>query len=180
MAATEAAVAESGLPAATMQAIAARAGVSVGTVYNHFRDRDELLRALFTARREQLLAELTTTLKTHARAPFRAQLEAFVRAVFAHFDAHRAFLRVALDSDLARHGCVQGSPLQQIRLQTVKLVRAGVKEGVLREAWTELYPAVLAGVMRGTLVAHLERDRPLAEASDAVIDLFLHGALIRS
>ncbi len=178
--ATEAALAEHGLAGATMQAIAARAGVSVGTVYNHFRDRDELFRALFAARRHELAQNLTATLRRHARDPFRLQLTAFVRAVFAHFDAHRAFARVALESELARHGCVQDSPLQQIRAHTLKIVRAGVREGALRAAWTDIYPGVLGGILRGTLVAQLERDRPLADASEAVIDLFLHGALIRS
>lgn len=49
-------VAESGLRAVTMAALARRARVAKATVYNHFRDRDEILRALLLAQRDALLA----------------------------------------------------------------------------------------------------------------------------
>lgn len=49
-------VADAGLRAVTMAALARRARVAKATVYNHFRDRDEVLRALLLAERDALLA----------------------------------------------------------------------------------------------------------------------------
>ena len=48
--AAEEAFGQSGLNGARMDDIAARAGVSVGTLYNHFSDRDALLKALIVQR----------------------------------------------------------------------------------------------------------------------------------
>jgi AcrR family transcriptional regulator len=49
-------VAEGGQRALTMSAVARRAAVAKATVYNHFRDRDELLVALLATERERLIA----------------------------------------------------------------------------------------------------------------------------
>src|ERR671934_3088172 len=47
-----------GAGGARMEDIAARAGVAVGTLYNHFHDRDALLSELLASRREDLAGRL--------------------------------------------------------------------------------------------------------------------------
>ncbi len=49
-------VSSGGPQAVTMAAVARRAAVAKATVYNHFRDRHELLLALLATQREQLVA----------------------------------------------------------------------------------------------------------------------------
>src|SRR5437763_5243387 len=100
--ASEAVFGESGLAGARMEDIAARAGVSVGTLYNHFEDRDALLSQLIVSRREDLLTRLDRVLAATSKDPFGAQLEQFVRAVLEHFDSHKAFLAIVLESEHAR------------------------------------------------------------------------------
>lgn len=56
LSAAAALVAEGGVRAVTMAAVARRAVVAKATVYNHFRDRDELLLALLADQREQLMS----------------------------------------------------------------------------------------------------------------------------
>jgi AcrR family transcriptional regulator len=53
-------VADGGPRAVTMSAVARRGAVAKATVYNHFRDRDELLRALLATERERLVAHCST------------------------------------------------------------------------------------------------------------------------
>ena len=53
LAAAEEVFADAGLHAAHMGTIAARAGVSVGTLYNHFEDREALLAGLLLARHQE-------------------------------------------------------------------------------------------------------------------------------
>lgn len=50
------AFADHGLRGCTMQAVAAAAGVSKATLYNHFRTKDQLARALFSVELERLTA----------------------------------------------------------------------------------------------------------------------------
>ena len=85
---------ESGLSGARMEDIAGRAGVSVGTLYNHFKDRDALLKDLIVARREELLARLDAVLASTEKEGFGSQLEQFVRAVLEQFDSHKALLAI--------------------------------------------------------------------------------------
>ena len=71
---------EEGLDAATVPAIAKRAGVSVGVVYRRFADKDALLRAVsqrFLARqRDQTVSVLDACAAMHMRLPdlFRAMI----------------------------------------------------------------------------------------------------------
>src|SRR3981081_4254853 len=69
---------DSGLSGARMEDIATRAGVSVGTVYNHFEDRDALLAELIVTRRHDLLARLDAALTSTERAGFGAHIESCV------------------------------------------------------------------------------------------------------
>src|SRR3954451_19395151 len=100
--AAEAVFGQSGLNGARMDDIAARAGVSVGTLYNHFQDRDALLSELVASRREDLLTRLDSVVTASEKEPFGAQFEQFVRAVLEHFDSHKAFLAILLESEQAR------------------------------------------------------------------------------
>src|SRR5436190_22942973 len=89
--AAEAEIAETGIVGVTIHAIAKRAGVSVGTLYNHFADREALLNALFEARRAAFLERLDASLSEISSLPFRTQLHCLVDAMFRKMDEHRPF-----------------------------------------------------------------------------------------
>src|SRR5579863_9458398 len=83
--AAEAVFAERGFHGARIQDIAERARIAVGTVYNHFSDKDDVLSALLDERTEGLLAQVRAG---GAGAPaasrgFRASLEARVAGMLA-------------------------------------------------------------------------------------------------
>src|SRR4051794_20415713 len=71
--AAEAGFGQNGFESGPPEDIAARAGVSVGTLYNHFEDRDALLSALVVSRREDLLNRLDEVLAAHEKEPFGGQ-----------------------------------------------------------------------------------------------------------
>src|ERR1700761_5420340 len=75
--AAEAVFAERGFHGARIQDIAERARIAVGTVYNHFADKDEVLSALLEERTEGLLALVQGSGGPSLRS-FRARLEARV------------------------------------------------------------------------------------------------------
>src|SRR5258708_3175561 len=89
--AAERAVVQEGVEGRSLQSIARRAGVAVGTIYNYFADRQELVRELFSKRRDELLHAIDAGMK---RGTFELELEAFARAFLAHYDKRRDFMRV--------------------------------------------------------------------------------------
>ena len=176
---------ESGLSGARMEDIAGRAGVSVGTLYNHFKDRDALLKDLIVARREELLARLDAVLASTEKDGFGSQLEQFVRAVLEHFDSHKAFLAIILESEHMRAQELSGSrasrpntALLEIRRRIEELLVRGRIVGMLRPEAAEMFPSFLMALLKGTLSRELwaPTDVPLASRAPALVLFFLHGA----
>src|SRR5205085_1302305 len=87
--AAEIVFAERGFHAARIQDIAARARIAVGTVYNHFETKEDVLAALF----EEHASEFAGALEPVAGDPkgFEAALRVRVRRLLSHIDRHRGF-----------------------------------------------------------------------------------------
>ncbi|MCY1015729.1 TetR/AcrR family transcriptional regulator [Pyxidicoccus sp. MSG2] len=140
--------AEQGLTAARMETIAERAGVSVGTLYNHFDDRAALLDALLKRRREALLKRLDAALAESQGRPFREQLATFLAALADHVAEHGGFLRVLMQSEelvQKKHGQSPSRAELHKRLET--LVSRGVRAGQVRPEGQALYPTLLMGML---------------------------------
>src|SRR5262249_61725491 len=89
--------ASSGFYGAKVQDIAARAGVAVGTIYNHFGQKEDVLLALL----KQRMAEIEKVLVPAPDDPagFEAKLVAVVERLLAYNSRHVAFF-----SGAAEHG----------------------------------------------------------------------------
>lgn len=183
--AAEQAIGELGFAAARIEDVAARAGVSVGTVYNHFEDRDALVEALVTRRREELAERMDDALRSSAASSFAAQLETFVRALLLHFEAHRAFLSALLEGEHARirspigpRGVRPNAAMLEVYRRAETVVKRGCAEGALRESGSELFPAYLVGAVRGTLLHEIYHPSavPLADRAPGIVRFFLQGA----
>ncbi len=180
--ATEALLADKGLAGVRMEDVAARARVSVGTIYNHVGDRRALIDALLVAQREELLVRIDAVLARPGKAPFAEVLEAFIRAVLCHFDAHLSLFRLLVEDELA-HGRGEGkrSAMRLLGERATRLMDAGAAEGVLDARLAAFHAALLMGMMRGLLWQALfegprEPGAPLAELAPRTARFFLHGA----
>jgi AcrR family transcriptional regulator len=183
--AAELVVGKEGLVGTSLQAIADQAGVAVGTIYNYFTDKDGLMAAMFTRRRQELYEAIDRLGKAQAQEPFAVQVAGFVRAVFAHFDARPAYLRVVLEVDPARMkaetkaepGGARGRPaMQQLKDRAERIIRTGVLEKQLREEDSDLFATVLVSLVRGVLLERARQGQPLEPEAQRTVDLFLHGA----
>ncbi|WP_163998990.1 TetR/AcrR family transcriptional regulator [Pyxidicoccus caerfyrddinensis] len=140
--------AEQGLVAARMETIAERAGVSVGTLYNHFDDRAALLDALMKRRREALLERLDEALADSDGRPFREQLATFLAALADHVAEHGGFLRVLMQSEeLMDRKARQGQSRAELHRRLETLIGRGVRAGQVRPEGQSLYPALLMGML---------------------------------
>jgi AcrR family transcriptional regulator len=138
--AAEAALSDEGVHAARMEDVAARAGVSVGTLYNYFADRAALIEALVLSRREALVDRLDQALVAVEGKRFEQQLERFLGELFAHFEQHRRFFSILMQGELG----IRKSPneaLRAIHTRVELLVRRGTASGELRKPSAAVYPA---------------------------------------
>src|SRR3974390_2497623 len=85
--AAEAVFAERGFHGARIQDIAERARIAVGTVYNHFAQKDDVLSALLDERTQEMLAQLRPSPDDPPR--FADRLEARIARMLACVVRHR-------------------------------------------------------------------------------------------
>jgi AcrR family transcriptional regulator len=124
--------AERGLRA-SLDDIAARAGVGVGTVYRRFPDREALVEALY----EERLAELTDMAERAERHPDAWEgLVGFIREGSEFHGRNRALKELMFSASGARDWV---DPVRQaIRPRIARVVRRAQREGKLREDFATL------------------------------------------
>jgi AcrR family transcriptional regulator len=160
-----------------MAQIAEGAGVAVGTLYNHFKDRESLLEALLNQRRGELLQRLDDAHVRLAKEPFKKQLDGFLRTLLDHFEAHRALLRIVF---LSEHGAWNtSSDLPRALYQRIEeLLKLGRREKVLKADPCHSHAVVLLGSVRAMLVREKYGAPPIDSDAAVVVlaELFLDGA----
>jgi AcrR family transcriptional regulator len=179
----EAVFAERGFHGARIQDIAERARIAVGTVYNHFEQKDEMLVALLEERTEELLAQLAPM--AGDPRPFQARLTVRVARVLGHVHRHRAFFSIATEHGLFASAAPAGAPASSRRLHRLEkfravfdaLVQEGVAAGDLEPLRGDALVRFFGGTIRAFVLSSLsEQMTDVDEQARTVVDLFLHGA----
>jgi AcrR family transcriptional regulator len=177
LSAAEEVFAEEGLHAARMERIAGRAGVAVGTLYNHFEDRSALIAALCGAGRAALLDRVDAAVAAAAAGGARAELRAFLEAVVAHARQRGRFLSVLVQ---AGEGPARAQPggalLEQLVARVEAVVARGAAAGELRADLHGLLAPALVGMIRLLVMRAIEGEAGWEEIAGAALELFLEGA----
>jgi AcrR family transcriptional regulator len=181
LAAAEEVFADAGLHAARMEDIAVKAGVSVGTLYNHFEDRDALLRGILDARRADLHAALDAAADAATGVTFHERLRATLLALLEHGERHQKFLHILLQRE------VGGTPgkgmpdktdaMRELDARLERLMKQGVRERALRPEAADLAATLLLGMVRGMFVRRilLGKGEGLVHEVDRLVEAFLRG-----
>lgn len=184
--AAEVVFAERGFHGARIQDIAARARIAVGTVYNHFEQKEEVLSALLEERMEELLAQLQA--QRDDPAGFRERLEMRIARMLDYVERHRPFFAIANDHGLFAGNAAPGArasarPLRQMasfRSVFRALVDEGIASGDLETFEPDALAKFLAGTMRAFVLSSLTQDdTDVSPCASLIVDLFLHGAIRR-
>lgn len=175
--AAEQVASERGLEEASCAAIAKRAGVAVGTLYNYFPDRDGILAALFKSRREELIPRVTGAAAAHAALPFEPRLRGFVKAVMAAYEERRQFLALALDADRVMPNVKdpRSTLMKAFTAALEAIFRDAAKAGAVAKGREGVYARMVQGSLKALTVWHLEQGRALTEDIDLVVDALMRG-----
>ncbi|MDP2306883.1 MAG: TetR/AcrR family transcriptional regulator [Pseudomonadota bacterium] len=177
-----------GVKEARIDAIAAEAGVSVGTIYNLFGDRNGLVRAVMERGRDAIFARVRGYLDSTIDRPFEERLHTLVHLLIGQMRAHWSTLRVLVQTE-GPGGCpgspVSGRPppnvIREIHGFLSTFVRQGIDSGVLRPIDDHVATCMLMGAMRTTIDVDLilGLEAPSEARADAIVQLFLEGTARR-
>jgi AcrR family transcriptional regulator len=184
--AAEGVFAERGFHEARIQDIAERARIAVGTVYNHFADKDDVLAALLELRSEELVARLQPV--RGDPKPFQARLRARVARVLSYVEAHRAFFAIASEQGMFAGTAAPGARAARKRLRRVEkfhtvfraLVEEGIESGDLEPLPGDALFRFFGGTIRAFVLSSIAGEATdVDDVAGTVVDLFLHGAARR-
>lgn len=186
--AAEQVFAEKGFHVARIQDVAHKARIGVGTVYNHFEQKEDLLRALLEERTEQMIARLVAL--PSDPEPFEERLAARLGRMLGYVEQHRSFIPVAVENGVFGKSTPSGdqicagrrmAQLERFRGSFRALIEEGVAAGALEPMEPQRLVWALAGILRMFIHGALEQQAPsLTPLAPVITDLFLHGAARRS
>jgi AcrR family transcriptional regulator len=158
--------------------VAERAGVGVGTLYRHFANRDDLVRAILTETLEELMARVRSAAEIEDPAAALRQIPfivtvAPVSSLFAVLRDPRA---AKLQQDMKEQ---MSQPVAAEVLDLIAgIVERGVRAGAFRAG---LDPAATAAAILGSIGSVSETfaaTRPLDELANLLADL--HSSMVAS
>jgi AcrR family transcriptional regulator len=172
--------AEKGFRRATTREVAREAGVSEGTIYNYFEDKDALLMAILdslneTERRAEDFEEGMAT-------DFRGFFQEYLRRRMSFTWENREVFRVVL-SEMLVNAELRGLYLRQVVTPTMGIAeenfRSRMEQGEVRKTDAPLATRSVAGAVLGVLVLGLLGDEEIGsrseEVPDALAELLIHG-----
>lgn len=155
--AAEACFAEDGLDKARVGTIAQRAGVAVGTIYNHFGGRADLVRAVLQRRHQQLDDRLSRALANEV--PFTAAVEILVKEVFEHCGQHAAFFSLILQDDrMVKRPPGHAEGMRTVLRHVRRALDDAAAEGSIEASSVPLRTEIVVGCIRGGIIHALQSD----------------------
>ena len=166
-----------GIRRVSIAEIAAKADVNPVTVYNHFHDKDELVRALVEDLIDGEWAKYRGVLESDR--PFLNRLEAIMTEKIAWARAHEGgLLGAALAESQAVRDLVASFFADKVTPLLMKFLREGQAEGIVRKKLSlealNLYLEMFTGLAR-THPQLFAGENKLGKTAKDVWDLFLHG-----
>ena len=154
--------AETGYARATTNAIAARAGVSPGTLYQFFKNKEALAEALATRYREQLRAAHEKAFDVgYAQLPLPELVDRMVSPMIEVNLANPGFKALFADSGMPEHVAAPARALHQAvvgRIDEVLAARAPALPAADRRT-TAVVATQIFGAMLGTVVGAAAGER---------------------
>lgn len=168
-----------GLEAVTMERVAHEAGIAKGTVYLHYRDKQELLDEVKESALAPLMSKLEEIFRSDATAD--RKLEVYSHRYLAYFDERSDLFRILLyEREVTR---VQGMRYQSPRYLAMvdgitHVIEDGVASGIFRDVTDARAIAAMFVESNFAILSQrllTERPRPFEDDAQLISDLFIQG-----
>lgn len=147
--------AEKGFYGATTDAIAAEAGVAVGTIYNYFQNKQDVLEYIFEveyAKRKQFYEELKKV-----DLPPVEKISRIIIKHFAEVKENPKLVKIVLTERQFTDMCVpQRSGLRQFMEE---IITEGKQKGIMHDVDPEILAAMLFGTIEAVMGEYLARQQ---------------------
>jgi AcrR family transcriptional regulator len=134
------------IPALTTNAIAAKAGISIGTLYQYFNGKEALLEALSKRELESLATKVMGAMDQRVPRSMEDRVRLLVGAVFDTYGGRRRVHRILLQHAFTHHGGGRLNPL--FVMLTEELSREGRAGPRLTAVEAFVLTQAVAGVLR--------------------------------
>lgn len=158
-----------------MDAIAAEADVSKGTLYSYFKDKDELYVALLARASKGMIQVLQNAVDPAVSA--RGNLVAMVDAILTYFDVEPPLFDLIQRVEAFSRSELE-FPWQEARDVATRLVREVFERGRAKGEFTVEDPDICSLMLFGGLRSVIrfgKRPRP-HRLAETIVEFFLHGA----
>lgn len=172
-----------GFQDAKMADIAAEAGVAAGTVYNYFKNKEEVFRSILQRTEELVFQRI---LAHQGIADPIERMRASLRTAFSFLEEHGAlfslYISIGGGFDWAQKRSAQAlhdeHHARYFALSTANLTEAAARGLVRADIPVEQLAILLGGLVDATIFAWVRVGCPpgLSAQADSVLDFFLHGA----
>jgi AcrR family transcriptional regulator len=159
-----------GLATFTTNAVAERAGVSIGTLYQYFADKQSILRALAERELRRTLTAIATALRGNPQASGEERVRAMVRAMVNAFSGRLRARRAVIQAILS-----QGASFEMMQPITAFLAQSeGDDRALVRLTREQTF--VLSRALMGVIRAAVIEEQPFLKTKafeDEVVRLVL-------
>ena len=166
----------------TVDEIAERVGLSKGTLYLYFKNKDDLFFSIIEEKTEELFTRLQSAIQ--GNAPYLKRLEDLIRSYLAFFEEHKHYFKI-IHSEKTR---MKNHDRYRFKEHMVKsffdyevLLQRFVVEGQKQKIFRKMPPELITKALRGLLNSFtfqcifMEGEYSLVEETPRVLDLFLNG-----
>lgn len=150
----------------SLERIAQRAGVGIGTLYRHFPSREELVAAVYASRLDELLGAVEPLTAQHGPS---AALREFIGR-YAGFVRAKRGLAESLRAGALREAATAAQTRERVNEAIGRLLRAGAADGSLRQ---DLDPDDVTSLLVGVFLSTQGRDDPAQ--IERLLDLVVAG-----
>ena len=173
---------DNGFEGLRMDRVAKAAEVSTGTLYNYFKNKDELLLHVLDTRFEPILQEFLKIIKSNVSPP--EKLEAFVRESLMSMQHHRSLVIIILSAEGLSLPIKTGANEKREFSHTIlaDIIKQGVEQGLFHPFDPLRTAQLIFGAMSGLVRSRIDADNELLIVESDIsecMDLFFSGLNIK-
>ncbi len=167
-----------GLAAVTMDRVAQEVGIAKGTIYLHYRDKQELLDDVKNSSLDPMVAKMEEIFRSDASAD--RKLQTYSLRYLTYFDERRDLFRILLyEREVTRvqSSRYQGDRYRRLVEGTARVIRDGVKSGIFRDIHGQGVAAMFVDANMAIMNQRLltASPRPVEDDAQLISDVFVRG-----